>query len=151
MLEHLDDTSDIITECEHHQRHEQEHSDNLRCYHELVIRLMPAYHLIYQEQQMTAVQTRYRNKVHDPEHDGEQSKHIHEYHPVPMRREHLPYGNEAPHLLVCPGARSSHKLHIADVPHDHVPRVLHPCRNGLRQCVCTFLHPWNLQGDAYAS
>ena len=78
---------DIIHIGDNHQQKQEGDPDIFCPYHELLTGLATSYHLIEQEEDMTAIEGWNRKDIHEGKDDAQESCHHPEHVPIPIRRE----------------------------------------------------------------
>ena len=137
-LYYMQEAQDIVQIRHHHEQQQNANADILGVYHEVLRRLAASYHLVEQEEHVSAVERRDGQNVHEGEDDAQEGGHKPERVPVPLRREQTADGSEAAERL---GAfRREEILHVAHVAREHLAAVLDAGGERLEEAVVDVCH-----------
>ena len=117
---------------------EQDHTGHLGILHKLVARFAAGFHLVEEEEHVSAVQCGDRKNVHEGKDDGKEGGHVPELVPVPRSRENASDSAEAAQLF---GSFFREEIfHVADVSFQCLHTQRYACGERFKECVYLFHH-----------
>ena len=128
----MDKSPDVIAEGEYHQQHQEDHTDDLGYFQELVAGLASGDHLVEAEHYVSAIKGGDGQEVHHAQHDGQKGEDVDEPEPVPGGRKDLADGYEAADGLVGLGLRGGQELEVAQIAANCAEGKVESCRDSFQ-------------------